>query len=557
MDVLIFMGSTAAFIYSVVGLALNEAGYIFFETAATIITLVLTGNWLEKRAVAQTTSAIGELVQLQTPRALRITDSGALVEIDREEILKGHHLQVNEGDIIPADGRILRGTATVDESMLTGESLPVERGVGGNLVGGSLLLSGNVQLEVTAIGKTSVLGRMIELVKTAQQNKPDIQRLADRISAVFVPAVLAIALLTFFVGHFGFDLSARQALMNAIAVLVISCPCAMGLATPTAVMVGVGRLARNGILIRGGQTVEVFSRLRNMVFDKTGTLTTGQFRIADLETRNISPAEARALIYQIEKHSSHPIARSLVREIGATLNGSPLPTLEVTELKGKGMEARDAEGNIYQLGSGSLTGSGDAPASVQLTRNGTLLARLTLEDEVKADAADAIRYLQKEGIRPVILSGDRKEKTARVANVLGIASFHAEQLPEEKLRLIEAYTSEAPTAMVGDGINDAPALARATLGISLSDASQAAIQSAEVVLLQGKLENLKKAHAISKHTVLTIRQNLFWAFAYNIVAIPIAAAGLLNPMLGALFMAFSDVVVIGNSIRLRHKRIKW
>ncbi len=557
MDVLIFIGSTAAFIYSLIGTILMEPNYIFYETAATIITLVLVGNWLEKRAVAQTTSAIGELSKLQVETARRIMPSGTVIEIGKDEIQRGHMLQVNEGDKVPADGLITKGTATVDESMLTGESLPVEKEEGEEVIGASLVRSGNFTMEVKAAGRDTVLSQMIELVKTAQQDKPQIQRLADRISAIFVPVVLSIAALTFLVGHFGFGVNAQQALMNAIAVLVISCPCAMGLATPTAVMVGVGRMARNGILVKGGQTLEVFSKIKNMVFDKTGTLTSGNFRINKINYHDAEEKWVNALIYTMERHSSHPIAQSLVREMSHRLNGVEMGALRVTEEKGVGVLAHDESGNAYKIGSKRILD--EAPEEEQqliyLTKNGDLLATLEIADDIKPEAAPTVRYLKEQGIHPVVLSGDRFEKTREVARQLGIEEVYAEQLPSQKLELIERLSKEAPTAMVGDGINDAPALAKATLGVSLSDASQAAIQSAQIVLLKGNLEHLRQAVGISQHTVLTIKQNLFWAFAYNIVAIPIAAAGLLNPMWGALFMAFSDVVVIGNSIRLKHKKI--
>jgi P-type Cu+ transporter len=557
MDVLIFMGSTAAFGYSLTGAVLAEPNYIFFETAATIITLVLTGNWLEKRAVAQTTTAIGELTRLQVEKARKLMPSGAVVLIDKDDIAKNDLLQVNEGDKIPADGIVESGTAWVDESMLTGESAPVEKAPGDAVIGASLLASGHLQMRVQAAGRDTVLSQMIELVKTAQQDKPDIQRLADRISAVFVPVVLGISLLTFLVAHFGFDLPAQKALMNAIAVLVISCPCAMGLATPTAVMVGVGRLAKNGILVKGGQTLEVFSQIRNIVFDKTGTLTTGDFRLKNIAYNTPDEARVNALIYRLEQHSSHPIAQSLLRDMSSRSNGVPLDLVSIEEEKGVGMSARDAQGNVFKLGSARILGTA-APtgnAAIFLTENDRLLASIELADDIKPGAAEAVAFLKSKGIRPIILSGDKQEKTAAVAAALGIETFYAEQLPAQKLERIAALSQEAPTAMVGDGINDAPALSRATIGVSLSNGSQAAIQSAQIVLLNGRLERLRDAFSITSHTVLTIRQNLFWAFSYNIVAIPLAALGFLSPMWGALFMAFSDVVVIGNSIRLKTKKI--
>ncbi|MCB9041476.1 MAG: cadmium-translocating P-type ATPase [Lewinellaceae bacterium] len=557
MDVLIFVGGTAAFIYSLIGTLMQEANYIFYETSATIFTLVLVGNWLEKRAVEQTTTAIGELAQLQVKKARRVTASGTVVTLPLEEVQVGNVLQVNEGDQVPLDGVITQGEASIDESMLTGESIPVEKGAGERVIGSSLLLSGNFRMEVTAIGRDTVLSQMIELVKTAQQDKPDIQRLADKISAIFVPAVLSIALLTLLVGYFGFGLPFQKALMNAIAVLVISCPCAMGLATPTAVMVGVGRLAQNGILVKGGQTLEIFSRIRNAVFDKTGTLTTGQFRVQDITYHQGEEQRSNAIIYKLEQHSSHPIARSLAREMERRLNGVQMELESVEEQRGVGVAARDSAGNEYRIGSSRILENppADGGQSLYLTENGALLATIEIADELKPEAKATIDYLKARGIRPVILSGDRRAKTEAVAAALGIERVFAEQLPEQKLKVVEELSREAPTAMIGDGINDAPALAKATVGVSLSNASQVAIQSAQIVLLNGRLEYLEKALGISRHTVITIRQNLFWAFAYNIVAIPIAAMGFLNPMWGALFMAFSDVVVIGNSIRLKYKKI--
>lgn len=557
MDVLIFIGSTAAFVYSLIGTILHEHDYIFYETSATIITLVLVGNWLEKRAVQQTTTAIGELSRLQVETARRIMPSGTIVTIAREELQIGDLLQVNEGDKIPIDGKIVEGEAQVDESMLTGESEPVHKSSGDAVIGSSVVQAGNIRVAVTAIGKDTVLSQMIELVKTAQQDKPALQRLADKISAIFVPVVLSIALLTFGVGHWGFGLTTQQALMNAIAVLVISCPCAMGLATPTAVMVGVGRLARNGILVKGGQTVETFAGIQNFVFDKTGTLTTGRFRIKNIDYKTTDHKKVNALVHRLEQHSSHPIAQSLVREMEGRVNGLDLGKLKVEEVKGGGLVAVDEAGTTFRIGSDRLVGATAAESRqlVYLTADDELLATIEIADELKPDAPELIRFLQKEGLHPVILSGDKAAKTGEIAAQLGVADYFAEQRPEEKLQKIGELAQQAPTAMIGDGINDAPALAKATIGVSLSNASQVAIQSAQMVLLNGQLDHLPKAIIISRATVRTIRQSLFWAFAYNVVAIPVAAMGFLNPMWGALFMAFSDVVVIGNAVRLRRRKL--
>ncbi len=561
MDVLIFIGSTAAFIYSLIGSIQQNPNFIFYETSAMIITLVLLGNQMEKKAVKQTTSAIEDLSKLQVEWASKIMPSGTVVSIEAEEILPGDWLQVNEGDKVPVDGTILNGNADVNESMLTGESLPVSKGEGDSVIGGSIVMAGNLTIAANGTNKETVLSKMIELVKSAQQDKPSIQRLADRISAIFVPAVLIISAFTFLLAYFVFSLPLQNAVMNSIAVLVISCPCAMGLATPTAVMVGVGRLAKNGVLVKGGATVEIFSKIKNFVFDKTGTLTTGDFKIKSINYFVENKDEINALILKMERFSSHPIAQSLVKELELNSNyktsANSIKLSQVRENKGQGISAIDKEGNTYKLGSQKYAAPNltESDASLFFSKNDNILATIEIEDQLNEETLGAIIHLKKEGKTPIILSGDKLEKVATVASDLGINKYYAEQLPADKLAIIDSLKKEAPTAMIGDGINDAPALAKATIGVSLSNASQVAMQSAQIILLNGNLHRLTKALDISKATLTTIKQNLFWAFAYNIVAIPIAAFGFLNPMWGALFMAFSDVVVIGNSIRLKFRKI--
>ncbi|HKK75746.1 MAG TPA: cation-translocating P-type ATPase [Saprospiraceae bacterium] len=563
MDVLIFIGATAAFIYSLIGTFTGVENYIFYETAATIITLVLVGNYLEHRAVHQTTSAIGELSALQKQKARKIMPSGTIVEIPAEELNTGDRVRVNTGDIIPADGEIIKGSAAINEAAITGESLPVYKDAGAEVIGGAHLEEGNFEMRVNATGKQSVVGQMIELVKLAQADKPDIQRLADRISAIFVPVVVGIALLTFLLGTFAFGLVPHQAAMNAIAVLVISCPCAMGLATPTAVMVGVGRLARNGILVKGGQSLEVLAKARYMVFDKTGTLTTGDFKIKSIEVEGIDREEALRHIFALEQYSAHPIAKALQSEIAAQIKVENLPVLTtIDEQKGLGIKARDEAGKVWWVGSRqqALQQSAQIPAadsaSLYFGREDQLLARLHIEDSLRPGAQALIQRVKSLEMTPVLLSGDRVEKVQEAATALQISEQFGAQLPAQKLDKIDELKAKGITVMVGDGINDAPALAKADIGISMGQGTGAAIQSAKIVLLKDNLINLSKALGITKATVLTIRQNLFWAFAYNIVAIPIAAMGYLNPMWGAFFMAFSDVVVIGNSIRLKYKKLK-
>ena len=489
--------------------------------------------------------------------------SGTLVEIPAEELRIGDKVRVNTGDAIPADGEIISGNAAINEAAITGESLPVYKDAGAQVIGGAHLEEGNFEMIVKATGKQSVVGQMIELVKLAQADKPNIQRLADRISAIFVPVVVSIALLTFLVGILGFGLAAHQATMNAIAVLVISCPCAMGLATPTAVMVGVGRLARNGILVKGGQSLEVLAKARYIVFDKTGTLTTGDFKIKSIEVEGIGHEEALKYIFALEQYSAHPIAEALQKEIAGQINIENLPQLTATEeQKGLGLEAKDELGYTWWIGSlqkaekKGVSFSADESANLYFGKEQELLARLFIEDSLKEGAANLVKKVKALGLTPVLLSGDQVEKVASVARELAITEQFGAQLPQQKLEKIDQFKKEGVTVMVGDGINDAPALAKADIGISMGQGTGAAIQSAKMVLLKDNLPNLGKALGITKATVLTIRQNLFWAFAYNIVAIPIAAMGFLNPMWGAFFMAFSDVVVIGNSIRLKYKKIK-
>jgi Cu+-exporting ATPase len=564
MDVLIFIGSSSAFVYSIAGMYLYAGhevhNYLFFETTATIITLVLLGNVLEHRSVKQTTTAIRELSALNVSTARMIGlqfGKEVITEVPYKDIPVGALLVVNTGDRIPVDGEIYTGEASIDESMLTGESIPQEKSAGHKVVGGTIVLGGNFRMRAEKVGNETTLSKIIELVKKAQQAKPDIQKLGDKISAIFVPAVLCIAIITFCISYFAVHISLRDSLMHSIAVLVISCPCAMGLATPTAVMAGIGRAARRGILIKGGNTLEVFAKVTTIVFDKTGTLTTGNFRIKELHTyQDTSEEEARSVIAELEKHSSHPIAVSLVKE----LKGAGSITLsDIKEEKGSGISGRDREGHVYRIGSYNSVKqlSKDDSHSVYLVKDEKLVAALDLGDELKPNAKESIAALQSDGLTPVLLSGDSKIKCEETAKLTGIREVYSEQSPSQKLEVIEKLNKTNKAAMVGDGINDAPALARAAVGISMSNATQVAIQSAQIILLKSHdLSALEEARLISKHTLLTIKQNLFWAFCYNIVAIPAAAAGFMNPMAGALAMAFSDVIVIGNSIRLKTKRLK-
>jgi Cu+-exporting ATPase len=436
--------------------------------------------------------------------------------------------------------------------MITGESLPVNKKINDRIIGGTIITDGNIKMIVTKIGEDTLLSQIINLVKDAQNNKPNIQKIGDTISAIFVPLVISISTLTFLIGHFYFLIDFQDALLRSIAVLVISCPCAMGLATPTAVMVGIGRAAKSGILIKGGDTLEKLAYIKNIVFDKTGTLTTGEFEVSELNIINGDEKEIKNIIYNLELNSSHPIASSLCNAF-AKYN-EPLELSQIIEKKGISISAI-INNEQYTIGSSKII-TLDNKYDLYLLKNGNQIATLNIIDSLKPKTKEVVNQITNLGYETTLLSGDKKEKCEQTGSLIGISNIISECLPNEKLSSIENLQSISPTAMVGDGVNDAPALAKASVGISLVNATQIAIQSADVVLLnKNDLDQLPKSLLIGKHTLLTIKQNLFWAFAYNIFAIPLAISGLLNPMWGALFMAFSDVVVIGNSIRLRYKKI--
>ena len=556
MDVLIFIGCSAAFFYSIYGWWLfygtDLVGqYLFFETSATIITLVLLGNVLEHRSVKQTTTALKELSEIQNIIAKKVVGD-KIIEIKFEDIKVGDILIINNGDIIPIDGKIIWGNCTVDESMITGESLPTNKEISSEVIGGTIINSGNVKIEVVNVGDNTILSQIIDLVKNAQKDQPEIQKLGDKVSSIFVPIVLIISISTFFISHFFFNISSIDAFLRSVAVLVISCPCAMGLATPTAIMVGIGRAAKNGILIKGGQTLEKMASIKNIAFDKTGTITTGDFKINNFNVIEGDVKEIKNIVYNIEKYSSHPIAKSLIKELDQY--SKEIDLNNINEENGLGITAHH-NNNQYFIGR-NISGEKYKKHDVYITKNNILIATINLVDEIKSGTHQVIKDLKNSGYSTILISGDSKEKCNLVNKELSFNSLFSEQLPKSKLDKIEELNNKNATMMLGDGINDAPALAKATLGVSLGNASQIAIQSSEIILLNNNnLKQLPKALQIGKHTLLTIKQNLFWAFSYNIIAIPIACCGYLNPMWAALFMAFSDVIVIGNSIRLKFKKI--
>ncbi|MFN0082300.1 MAG: heavy metal translocating P-type ATPase [Ferruginibacter sp.] len=557
MNVLIAVGALASFVYSLVGAILNLGEhYLFFETTASIITLVFFGNYLEEASIQSTQKAVRSLTASQKVMANMI----AFDDEHKEQIFPMENIFLKTGDLVlikngeqvPADCKILWGDCMVNEAIITGESLPLAKTKKDFLIGGSVLADGLVKAQVTAAGKDTVLSGIVKMVQDAQAEKPPMQKLADKISAIFVPIVLGLALVTFLANFFAFNISGGDSLMRAIAVLVISCPCAMGLATPAAIAVGLGRAARLGILFKNACALESFKKIQQVVFDKTGTLTTGKFTITGFSA-TINEAEFKRIVFSLEKFSNHPIGKTIAADWKMN---SPINWKKIEEMKGIGVKATDAGGDVYDAGSYKLLPSSNSPNhNIHVLKNGIEIGWIDVQDEIRPEAKEVIASLHKKNIKTILLSGDLKSKCDVLAQQLGIDEVYAEQTPAQKMEKIAALNNAIPTAMVGDGINDAPALAKATLGISLSDASHIAMQSSDVILMNSGIKNLPLALGLGKHTYRTIKQNLFWAFIYNIVALPIAAFGLLTPTLAALAMGFSDIVLVVNSVWLFVKRV--
>jgi Cu+-exporting ATPase len=558
MNLLIIIGSIAAFVYSLIG-TIGQLGsnFQFYETAATIITAVLIGNVIEKRAVKKTASSLDELAKLAPEKATKVNTTGdgneELVLVAAKDLQPGDLIQINEGDSIPGDCRILSGTALVDESMLTGESIPRQRTQGEDLVGGTVNLKGSIRAQITKVGSESVLAQIIEMVKGAWGSKPDLQRIGDKVSSIFVPCVIVVALLTFAISiMIGVPFS--DSLLRTIAVLVVACPCAMGLATPTAVMVGLGNAARSGILVRGGRTLETLAGVNKVVFDKTGTLTTNDLLVRDVITAGITEQEAKGIIKGLETASSHPIAKALRSSWSEV---PPTVIVENYEVKGIGVIGKLSDGRSVTLkANGDLEHEKFQDCDLVLSVNNESVAGVTLTGQTRTGAARAIQELLAQKIKVAVASGDSKNKVEEAAKELGITERFWRQKPNDKQELVARFQQSGDrVAFVGDGINDAPVIAQADVGLSLTDSSKIAIQTAQVIILGNDLNQVSRSIAIGKHTVKTIKQNLFWAFFYNILMIPLAATGHLTPTIAAFSMIFSDVIVIGNSLRGRSRKM--
>jgi len=561
MNVLVTLGSTAAFVYSLYGTLTGQAeNFMFYETSVTIITLVFLGNYLEDASIESTQRELRKLVKSQKVMANMIAfddkHQEQIFPVENTQLRVGDLILIKSGEQVPIDCKILWGEAHVNEAIVTGESSPVHKYAKDKLIGGSVLSDGTIKAQVTAVGDDTVLAGIINMVKQAQGEKPPVQQLADKISAIFVPLVIGIAVVTLIVnwillGEF------TPALMRSIAVLVIACPCAMGLATPAAIAVGLGRAARNGILFRNATSLEMFKNITQVVFDKTGTLTTGKFVISDfrLQISDLREEEFKKIAYSLEKYSNHPIAKSITDEWKTK---DEIRWNKIEEIKGLGMKASDIDGNVYWAGSFNVAKefTKEDDHNIYIVKNNELLGWIDVKDEIRPEAKSVVDYLHSKNIKTILLSGDRRAKCEALAAQLNIDVVIAEQTPEQKLQRIADLNAATPTAMVGDGINDAPALAKATIGISMSEASQVAVQSAQVVLMSQGLKKMPMALGLGKATYVTIKQNLFWAFAYNIVAIPVAAFGFLTPTFGALVMGLSDVVLAINSVRLFVKKVE-
>ena len=578
MDLLVALGTSAGYGLSVY-LLIEEAfgphaghrmAHLYFEASAVVITLVLLGKMLEARAKRQTTAAIRALEQLR-PDTARVRRDGVDQDVPVATVHVGDLVVIRPGERVPVDGTIREGSSHLDESLLTGESLPVSKGPGDPVTGGAINGDGLLLVDTTAIGAETTLSRIIRLVEDAQAAKAPIQRLVDRVSAVFVPVVLGIALLTF-LGWWGYAGDPAQALINAVAVLVIACPCALGLATPTAIMAGTGMGARHGILIKDAQALEIAHRVQVVAFDKTGTLTVGKPRLATFEAAG---GDARALLATaagIQSGSEHPLAHAVVER--AKQEGVAIADVqEIRALPGRGLSATQ-DGRRLLLGStrlmeesgvdlGPLATRADALAKeghtvsfvATLDPQPALLGLLAFGDAVKPSARDAIQRLRDLGVRSVMITGDNRGAADRVARELGLDAVHAEVLPSDKADVVKALREGGQTvAMVGDGLNDAPALAAADVGIAMSTGTDVAMHTAGVTLMAGDPARVADAIDLSRRTYRKIRQNLFWAFIYNLVGIPLAALGLLNPVIAGAAMAFSSVSVVSNALLLRRWR---
>ena len=603
MDTLVSLGSTTAFAFSTWGFLTGWSGHLYFMESAAIISLVSLGHYIENRVSMRAEDALNSLLKLTPETALKRDIGGTEHAVPVVELQPANEVILKPGDKIPVDGVVVEGGSSVDESMLTGESKPVEKGEGDKLFAGTINLDGQLIMQVTATGEGTALAQIIKVVERAQNSRADIQRIGDRVSSVFVPIVIAIALVTALWWGFAYDHAMRTAttilpflspshfpaspleaaFIHLAGVLIIACPCAMGLATPAAIMAGVNAAARRGILIRDGGALEKSGKIDTVIFDKTGTLTEGRFTLEESKILDsqIGSGELKSVMSGLTSKSLHPVSQALH---AAFESDNPLPFEEWREHRGKGIEASDG-GIVYRLGSMNwlekFIGNGghrsaDAASesegrnrrsvrqaqdecgslqssTVGLFKDGELIATFALRDQLKPVASQVISKLRSTGLAPVMISGDNRETALAIAEEAGLAEseVHAEILPDQKAKLVETLQEKGSrAAFVGDGINDAPALEQADLGIAVTRASDIAKKSSDIILLNSDIQAIPTAIDLAQATLRTIKQNLFWAFFYNCAAIPLAVLGLVSPVICAAAMGFSDLIVIGNALRL-------
>ena len=563
MDVLVALGTTAAYVYSAMITFFGD-GAVYFETSALVITLILLGKLLETIAKGRTSEAIRKLIGLQ-PRTARVVRNGHEIDIPVEQVVVGDIVIVRPGERIPVDGVIVEGASAVDESMITGESVPMDKAVGDEVIGATINKQGSFKFRATKVGKDTVLSNIVRLVEEAQGSKAPVQRLADKVSGYFVPAVVAVAILTLIISY-ALGASFTEALIRFTAVLVIACPCSLGLATPTAIMVGTGKGAEKGILIRSGEHLEKAHKIDTVVLDKTGTVTKGEPEVTDVIEIGQKREDLLSLAAAAERNSEHPLAAAIVRH--AQSEGTDIPPAESFEaIPGRGVKAsiqgkQVLVGNVRLMADLEIDTSAVSQQLDRLEAQGKtamlvavdrqIAGLIAVADTVKETSGAAIDALKKMGITVYMLTGDNERTAKAIASQVGIDKVLAEVLPEHKADQIEKLRSEGKcVAMVGDGINDAPALAVADVGIAIGTGTDVAIETADITLMSGDLRGIVAAIRLSRQTMRIIKQNLFWAFAYNTIGIPVAALGYLSPIIAGAAMAMSSVSVVSNSLRLR------